>query len=71
MTSSGRMTWQVLVSARLWLAALMGFAGGLPLLLTLTVMQAWLTQEGVSLATIGMAGLVGLPPAEASSMPMR
>ena len=24
-------------------------------------MQAWLTQEGVSLATIGMAGLVGLP----------
>ena len=55
------MTWQVLLSARLWLAALMGFAGGLPLLLTLTVLQAWLTQEGVSLATIGMAGLVGLP----------
>ncbi len=55
------MTWKVLVSARLWLAALMGFAGGLPLLLTLTVLQAWLTQEGVSLATIGMAGLVGLP----------
>ena len=55
------MTWRVLLSARLWLAALMGFAGGLPLLLTLTVLQAWLTQEGVSLATIGMAGLVGLP----------
>jgi len=61
MTLSGRMTWQVLVSARLWIAALMGFASGLPLLLTLTVLQAWLTQEGVSLATIGMAGLVGLP----------
>lgn len=61
MTSNGRMTWAVLVSARLWLAALMGFASGLPLLLTLTVLQAWLTQEGVSLATIGMAGLVGLP----------
>jgi len=61
MTGNGRMTWQVLVSARLWLAALMGFAGGLPLLLTLTVLQAWLSQEGVSLATIGMAGLVGLP----------
>jgi PAT family beta-lactamase induction signal transducer AmpG len=61
MTSSGRMTWRVLMSARLWLAALMGFSGGLPLLLTLTVLQAWLTQEGVSLATIGMAGLVGLP----------
>ena len=61
MTSNGRRTWLVLVSARLWLAALMGFASGLPLLLTLTVLQAWLTQEGVSLATIGMAGLVGLP----------
>jgi PAT family beta-lactamase induction signal transducer AmpG len=55
------MSWQVLLSARLWLAALMGFASGLPLLLTLTILQAWLTQEGVSLATIGMAGLVGLP----------
>ncbi len=53
--------WQVLFSARLWLAALMGFAGGLPLMLTLTVLQAWLSQQGVSLATIGMAGLVGLP----------
>lgn len=53
--------WRVLLSARLWLAALMGFAGGLPLMLTLTVLQAWLSQQGVSLATIGMAGLVGLP----------
>jgi len=53
--------WDVLLSARLWIAALMGFSSGLPLMLTLTVLQAWLTQEGVSLATIGMAGLVGLP----------
>ena len=59
--SSPRMSWNVLLSLRLWLAALMGFAGGLPLMLTLTVLQAWLTQNGVSLATIGMAGLVGLP----------
>jgi MFS transporter, PAT family, beta-lactamase induction signal transducer AmpG len=51
----------VLVSGRLWLAALMGFAGGLPLLLTLTVLQAWLTAQGVSLTTIGLLGLVGLP----------
>ena len=61
MTGKAAKNWEVLFSARLWLAALMGFAGGLPLLLTLTVLQAWLTQEGVSLATIGMAGLVGLP----------
>jgi MFS transporter, PAT family, beta-lactamase induction signal transducer AmpG len=61
MSASTTKTWQVLFSARLWLAALMGFAGGLPLMLTLTVLQAWLSQNGVSLATIGMAGLVGLP----------
>jgi PAT family beta-lactamase induction signal transducer AmpG len=53
--------WSVLISGRLWLAALMGFAGGLPLLLTLTVLQAWLSQAGVSLTTIGLLGLVGLP----------
>src|SRR5687767_12808363 len=61
MSGSSTHKWQVLLSARLWLAALMGFAGGLPLMLTLTVLQAWLSQNGVSLATIGMAGLVGLP----------
>lgn len=61
MTAASTVNWQVLLSLRLWLAALMGFAGGLPLMLTLTVLQAWLSQEGVSLATIGMAGLVGLP----------
>ncbi|MBN1239306.1 MAG: AmpG family muropeptide MFS transporter [Gammaproteobacteria bacterium] len=39
----------------------MGFAGGLPLLLTLTLLQAWLTAEDVGLTTIGLLGLVGLP----------
>jgi PAT family beta-lactamase induction signal transducer AmpG len=53
--------WSVLVSGRLWLAALMGFFGGLPLLLTITILQAWLTREAVSLTTIGLFGLVGLP----------
>ena len=46
---------------RLIVAALMGFAGGVPLLLTLTVLQAWLTAEGVDLTTIGVLALVGLP----------
>jgi PAT family beta-lactamase induction signal transducer AmpG len=40
---------------------LMGFYGGLPLLLTGSVMQAWMTEEGVDLATIGLFALVGLP----------
>jgi PAT family beta-lactamase induction signal transducer AmpG len=40
---------------------LTGFYGGLPLLLTGSVLQAWLNQEGVDLATIGLYALVGLP----------
>ena len=62
MTSSQEgSSWRVLVSGRFWLAGLMGFAGGVPLLLTLTVLQAWLQSEGVSLTTIGFLGLVALP----------
>src|SRR5690606_2020477 len=60
-TASAGLSFKVLVSGRLWIAALMGFAGGLPLLLTLTLLQAWLSAEGVSLTTIGLFGLVGLP----------
>ncbi|MEE8305749.1 MAG: AmpG family muropeptide MFS transporter [Gammaproteobacteria bacterium] len=47
--------------AKFVVASLMGFAGGVPLLLTLTIFQAWLTAEGVDLATIGFLALVGLP----------
>jgi PAT family beta-lactamase induction signal transducer AmpG len=39
----------------------LGFASGLPLALTGQAMQAWLTVEGLSLATIGFLSLVGLP----------
>ena len=42
-------------------ALLMGFACGLPLLLTITVLQAWMKEKGVDLAVIGMMALVGLP----------
>lgn len=43
------------------IASVMGFACGLPLLLTITVLQAWMQDEGVDLAVIGMMALVGLP----------
>ncbi|MBK9359626.1 MAG: MFS transporter [Rubrivivax sp.] len=46
---------------RLVIVALLGFASGLPLALTGQAMQAWLTTEGVDIATIGFLGLVGLP----------
>ncbi|TES94411.1 MAG: AmpG family muropeptide MFS transporter, partial [Desulfobacteraceae bacterium] len=36
---------------------LMGFACGLPLLLTITVLQAWMKEEGVDLTMIGMMSL--------------
>jgi len=52
---------QLFSHPRLWLAGLMGFASGLPLLLTVTVLQAWLTAESVDLTTIGILGLVALP----------
>ena len=39
----------------------MGFACGLPLLLTISVLQAWMKDEGVDLTVIGMMALVGLP----------
>jgi PAT family beta-lactamase induction signal transducer AmpG len=39
----------------------MGFASGLPLFLTSQTLQAWMTKEGVDLATVGMVSLLGLP----------
>ena len=42
-------------------ALLMGFSCGLPLLLTITLLQAWMKEEGVDLTLIGMMALVGIP----------
>jgi PAT family beta-lactamase induction signal transducer AmpG len=61
MMTTARLGFRLFLSPRMWLAGLMGFASGLPLLLTLSVLQAWLKAEGVDLATIGFIGLVGLP----------
>lgn len=51
----------VIFSGRMLVALLMGFSSGLPLLLTITVLQAWMKIEGVDLTVIGMMALVGLP----------
>ncbi len=48
-------------SRQMLVSFIMGFACGLPLLLTITVLQAWMKEEGVDLAVIGMFALVGLP----------
>src|SRR3954464_2316297 len=46
---------------RLIVVTILGFASGLPLALTGQAMQAWLSVEGVDVATIGFLSLVGLP----------
>src|SRR5678815_2029616 len=46
---------------RLAVVTVLGFASGLPLALTGQAMQAWLSVEGIDIATIGFLSLVGLP----------
>ncbi len=48
-------------SYRMLCLLLLGYAAGLPLLLTGGTLQAWMTDEGVDLGTIGMVSLIGLP----------
>ncbi len=54
-------TLRTVFSGRMLVAFAMGFASGLPLLLTITLLQAWLTEEQVDLGTIGLFALVQLP----------
>src|SRR3954463_10238522 len=46
---------------RLLVVTVLGFASGLPLPVTGQAMQAWLSIEGIDIATIGFLSLVGLP----------
>lgn len=54
-------TLKIIFSPRMLVALVMGFASGLPLLLTISVLQAWMKDAGVDLTVIGMMSLVGLP----------
>ena len=49
------------LSKKIFITLSMGFVSGVPLLLTITLLQAWLTEEGISKSTIGLFALVGLP----------
>ena len=59
--ASWRETLLAMLSGRMLIALLMGFASGLPLLLTGSVLQAWLKDGGIKLTDIGLFALVGLP----------
>ncbi|MDL2270121.1 AmpG family muropeptide MFS transporter [Desulfosarcina sp. OttesenSCG-928-A07] len=51
----------MVLNRRMLVALVMGFSCGLPLSMTLSVLQAWMTDAGVDLSTIGLFSLVGLP----------
>ena len=53
--------YQDILSRRLLVTIFLGFSSGLPLLATGGTLQAWLTESGVDLATVGALALVGLP----------
>ena len=53
--------WRIVFSPRMLVTLVMGFSCGLPLLLTMTLLQAWMTEAGVDLAAIGAMALVGMP----------
>ncbi len=46
---------------RIGIQAPLGFASGLPLLLTSSTLTAWLASEGISIKTIGLFAFVALP----------
>lgn len=48
-------------SYRMLIMLLLGYCSGLPLLLTASTLQAWMTNEGVSLTAIGMVSLISAP----------
>ncbi len=52
---------RIIFSSRMLVTLMMGFSCGLPLNLTLTLLQAWMKAEGVNIAVIGLFALVGLP----------
>jgi len=61
MTPENRRLLRSMFSWHMLVALVMGFSSGMPLLLTVSVLQAWMTREGVDLSIIGLFALVGLP----------
>ena len=56
-----RATWAIYGRPRLLLVFVLGFASGLPLLLTLSTLAIWLAEQRVTLTTIGLFAMVGTP----------
>jgi len=61
MTGNKKSVLGVIFSGRMFVSLLMGFSCGLPLLLTMGVLQAWMKDKGVDLTQIGLITLVQIP----------
>jgi len=59
--SSLRETLAVYCQRRVLIVGLLGFSSGLPLVLIGSTLQAWMTQSGVDVRTIGLFAAVGIP----------
>jgi len=59
--SSWRQVLTVYLQRRVLVVLLLGFSAGLPLSLTGSTLQAWMTQSGVDIKTIGLFAFVGTP----------
>src|SRR5215475_6807329 len=56
-----RETIAVYSQRRVLIVGLLGFSSGLPLVLIGSTLQAWMTQSGVDVRTIGLFAAVGIP----------
>ncbi len=60
-THSWLSTLKLFTNRRLLIIFLLGFASGLPLLLIGSTLQAWYTEAGINIVTIGALTLIGIP----------
>src|SRR5579863_4455387 len=51
----------VYLKRRVLIVLLLGFSSGLPLILVGSTLQAWMTQNGIDVRTIGLFAAVGVP----------
>src|SRR5205085_5150318 len=51
----------VYLKPRVLVVLLLGFSGGLPLVLTGSTLQAWMSESGLDIRTIGLFAAVGIP----------
>ena len=54
-------TWRAIFSAKMLVMLALGFAGGIPFLVTKDILKAWMTESNVDLTTIGLLSGLSLP----------